>query len=88
LIKITQVSAALIAFYAQYNWGLKHDNIEQQRCFRLVINTLKVKSGNIGWGGVLTMGDKSPKNTQKMKKNAEKKVTAPKPSTAPESKPK
>jgi hypothetical protein len=39
-------------------------------------------------GGVLTMGDKSPKNTQKMKKNAEKKVTAPKPSTAPESKPK
>jgi hypothetical protein len=38
--------------------------------------------------GVLNMGDKSPKNTQKMKKNAEKKVTAPKPSTAPESKPK
>jgi hypothetical protein len=38
--------------------------------------------------GVLNMGDKSPKNTQKMKKNAEKKVTAPKPSTAPASKPK
>jgi hypothetical protein len=51
------------------------------------MNTLMGKTGNIGWG-VLNMGDKSPKNTQKMKKNAEKKVTAPKPSTAPESKPK
>jgi hypothetical protein len=29
------------------------------------------------------MGDKSPKNTEKMKKNAGKKVATPKPATAP-----
>jgi hypothetical protein len=34
------------------------------------------------------MGDKSPKNNEKMKKKAQKKVTAPKPSIAPASKPK